>query len=263
MFTFNLEAYDSQTITNKQRYLKYLNFSIPSLISIVLIFYTCAFTLTCIDPDSKMADRATLVIDYFSFAIFGLLGVLFIIIGAYLKRKLKHWNEEIELLARKKINFAICVLAIPFMFRSTYILIRIVSTIDQTYTNSILNDTVLAPILMIVVVGIFDLIPITSQLASMLVVIDNKDRGSYDPEESFGRSTYSEYSYYKPTAVNTKGAPLKELTKELSAGFIRINNSKETREEMLFKSTSSLSSDGMVNHLKQKSPEGSSGSDSD
>ena len=79
----------------------------------------------------SIAEHAQDFIDYFLFVVFGVLGVTFIVIGRYLKISLRQYNEDAEHMFRSKINFSMIVLAVPFMLRSLYILIRKVVNMDK------------------------------------------------------------------------------------------------------------------------------------
>lgn len=93
---------------------------------------------------------------------------------------MREWNERIELEARTKINFSVYIIAIPFMIRSIYALLRIFAEIDRPIDNSIQIDGWYAPIISLVYILIADITPITSQLTSMLIIeVENRiDRDS-------------------------------------------------------------------------------------
>ena len=79
----------------------------------------------------SIAEHAQDFIDYFLFVVFGVLGLVFIVIGRYLKYSLRLYNEDVEHMFRRKINFSMIVLAVPFMIRSLYILIIKIVDMDK------------------------------------------------------------------------------------------------------------------------------------
>lgn len=125
------------------------------------------------------------------------------------------------MLLRCKINFAMLMLSIPFIVRATYILLRILTDVDEMFEKSIQNDTLYAPIMSLVIITISDLVPITSQLSSMLVVVDENDFNSkYSETSMIGRSN-SESEYYKTI--------LDAVIDESSDDQNHMNNSKNTK----------------------------------
>ena len=90
------------------------------------------------------------------------------IIGEYLKRELRNWNEEIENQARYKINFAVYIIAIPFIIRGIFTLFEIILKINEKLNESKLEDTMLAPVVYFLYILIADIVPIASQLSTVL-----------------------------------------------------------------------------------------------
>lgn len=100
-------------------------------------------------------------------------------------------------MVRGKLNFAMGVLAVPFLVRASYILIRKIADMDRRLIDSIRHDTALAPVITFLVILISDLVPITSQLVSMLVVVDNRGYNDVTQNAGYQERTESEDSYYK------------------------------------------------------------------
>ena len=144
----------------------------------------------------SIAEHAQDFIDYFLFVVFGVLGVTFIVIGRYLKYSLRLYNEDVEHMFRRKINFSMIVLAVPFMIRSLYILIIKIVDMDDKMQNSIKDDTSLAPLMTFFVILISDIVPITAQLTSMLVVVDKRDYNLQASTVSEKDLTYTEEMIY-------------------------------------------------------------------
>jgi Na+/proline symporter len=76
---------------------------------------------------------------------FAVIGVGFLFIGWNLKRALRFYNEDMEIRARRKINFAMYIMSLPFIARSIWTFLRIVSRLDMTMDESIKDDTWTAP----------------------------------------------------------------------------------------------------------------------
>ena len=71
------------------------------------------------------------------------------------------------------------MLSIPFLVRSAYNLLAYIFMLQTKVLNhSIQNDTWTAPIIYFVFILVADLLPITSQLVSMIVVIDDLQHSS-------------------------------------------------------------------------------------
>lgn len=189
---------------------------------------------------------ATHLLDYFGLVVTGLIGVCFILVGAYLKRRLKRFNEDMEEKTRSRINFATYVLSIPFLIRAVYIFIRKVTPLDEEMRISIRDDTWLAPFITIIYILIADIVPIAAQLVSMVVVFDEKDSDPEDLEDD-KRQIHEESEYINAiidavTSNSTGGSFLDEScdskkrnlingSREFSSGL--QFNSRENRESRL------------------------------
>lgn len=113
-----------------------------------------------------------------------MIGVSFEFIGHNLKSALRRWNEEVELKLRNRISFATHILSVPFIIRSLFAGLRLVLNLGHILYVSIMDNTWTAPIIYFVYIIISDLLPITAQLASMLVVNDVDEPGDTDENES-------------------------------------------------------------------------------
>uniref|UniRef100_A0A7S3J4Z1 Uncharacterized protein n=1 Tax=Euplotes harpa TaxID=151035 RepID=A0A7S3J4Z1_9SPIT len=92
------------------------------------------------------------------------------------------------------------ILSIPFIIRASYTLVRITTDIDFDVKESIFDDSWLAPLLSFNYIIVADLIPITAQLSSMLVVIDSRDVSHTETSECQG----TEDSVYYASVLNDK-----------------------------------------------------------
>jgi hypothetical protein len=116
------------------------------------------------------------IINYLAIVTFMILGVGFILAAFYLKHEMRKWNEDMEKNARLRINFAALVLSIPFLIRSTFNIIQeLFLNINEDLSNSINDDTWLAPLVYFFYIFIADILPMTLQLTTMLIVIDEED----------------------------------------------------------------------------------------
>ena len=157
--------------------MKILKISVPILVVVILILYTTSFTVVCFSDtsESNIYSIMNRTIDLTSLVFFLFVGGCFLIIGEYLKRELRNWNEEVENQARYKINFAVYIIAIPFIIRGLFTLFEIILNINYELNESRLEDTMLAPIVYFLYIFIADIVPIASQLSSMLVIMDDAD----------------------------------------------------------------------------------------
>ena len=118
------------------------------------------------------------------------------------------------------------ILSIPFLFRAIYIVVRISVDMNSKISQSIKDDDWFAPIFSFVYIAIADLVPITAQLSSMLVVIDKESDSVYaETSESIIRETEN-YYYDSFTTKETKA----KRALEGSADFTKprnINGSEE------------------------------------
>jgi hypothetical protein len=92
-----------------------------------------------------------------------------------LKSELRKNDEDMEKRIRIRINFAAYVLSIPFIIRAVFNIFQEIVDINETLGSSINNNTMLAPIVYFVYILGVDIIPMTSQLTTMLVIIDQDD----------------------------------------------------------------------------------------
>lgn len=152
-----------------------LNWVTPLWLIAISVLYLTVFGISWFDEDFNDRKTTDDVLNYFSLIFFFIVGALFMISGYFLKRELRMWNEEVEKQARNKLNFAIYVLSIPFIVRALFNLLEISIDINDHLSQSVLDNTWLAPIVTFLYIVVSDLLPITSQLASMLVVVDEKD----------------------------------------------------------------------------------------
>lgn len=174
-FTLSLKSYDRETKRAKKWRLKLVNILLPALMVLIVILYCTWFTISWFDSVGELSKSANDIIDGWSSVLFLTLAACFLAIGFYLKRELKLWNEEVEKQARCKINFAMWVLSIPFVIRAAFMFLRLILEVSQELDDSVHEDTWFAPTIYFLYIAVADLVPITSQLASMLVVIDEKD----------------------------------------------------------------------------------------
>ena len=101
-----------------------------------------------------------------------MLGITFVMIGWYLKRELRLWNEDIEHRIRPKINLAMNLLSFPYIIRAIFVILKLSINTEHILSDSINDNTWTAPIVFFIYIASADLLPITAQLASMLVVVD-------------------------------------------------------------------------------------------
>jgi hypothetical protein len=179
---------------------------------------------------------ATHFLDYFGLVVTGLIGVSFILVGAYLKRRLKRFNEDMEEKTRNRINIATYVLSIPFLIRATYIFIRKVTHLDESMRISIRDDTWLAPFITIIYILIADIVPIAAQLVTMVVVFDEKD-GDPEASEEQKRQFHEESEYINAiidavTSNSTGGSFLDESSDDKKRNL--INGSREFSSGLQF-----------------------------
>lgn len=151
-------------------------------------------------------------LEWFGIATTFILAIGFIITGYYLKKKLRDWNEDFEEKARKRINFAVYLLSIPFFVRALYNFIRRITYLDEIMDDSIRDDTLLAPLVTFFFIIIADLIPITSQLVTMLVSLDGTNKGRFISEYN-GEHAYENSEYYN-NIVNHPGSHTSSILSE-------------------------------------------------
>lgn len=168
-----LRVFDEESTKRNKLWLFILNIITPIFWTIILVTYLSFFTATCAHPSTRLKNDDALYA--INIALFAFLGVSFIFATLFLKYKLKLWNEEIEKLTRMKISFAAHILTIPFLLRAIFNLMNICLDVNEKLSQSISDNTWLASIVYFVFIIISDLIPMTSQIASMLVVVDERD----------------------------------------------------------------------------------------
>ena len=104
--------------------------------------------------------------------IYMILGLGFLVTGKWLRIEIKSYNEDLELKLRGRLIYATYILSIPFIIRWAYNLIGAIIHIDaEIMQPSIIDDTWTAPVVYFFYIVIADLLPITSQLISMVVVV--------------------------------------------------------------------------------------------
>lgn len=168
--------------------------------------------------------------------LFAFNGFSFILVGINLRIQLKKWNEEIESRNRAKIIFSMLILSIPFLVRAIYILVRLNVDMKDKLDKSIEDDDYFAPTFSFFYICIADLIPITAQLSSMLVVVNRGDRGRVgEMSEDQIRDTENEYigsfmtksskSSTNQKANDTKSIRLINGSREYSVDAIQFKNS--------------------------------------
>lgn len=176
-FTLSLKTFNQTKMKSKERALKILKILVPILVVVILILYATSFTVVCFADtfESNIYFIMNRTIDFTSLIFFLFVGGMFLVIGEYLKRELRLWNEEVENQARYKINFAVYIISIPFIIRGLFTLFEIILKINEKLNESRLEDTMLAPIVYFLYIFITDIVPIASQLSSMLVIMDDAD----------------------------------------------------------------------------------------
>lgn len=133
--------------------------------------------IACFDQGDELYEMSDEIINMFSLVYFTILGIVFIFLGYYLKKQLRLWNEEVERQARHKIMFAAGILAGPFIVRGTFMILEFTVDLNEILDHSIRANTWLAPIIYFSYITVADILPMTSQLATMLVVVDEEDFG--------------------------------------------------------------------------------------
>jgi hypothetical protein len=164
-----------------------------------------------------------------------ILGTIFIAVGYFLRQSLKLWSEELEEKARPMITFSVCVLCIPLFTRSIYNLLWQVTDFDDQMEHSIEDDTILAPLITFFFILTADFVPITSQLISMLVIVDDagsKRETGYDSNIHEG----SEYIESMCHNISDKGSFLSE--EDVKGKHYRVNSSRDIMPGLAFKTTS-------------------------
>lgn len=160
---------------NKKRLLTVVDITAPITIAIVVIISVICFSLSWTN-NSHLFIVSDHIINYLAIVTFMVLGFGFILAAFYLKHEMRKWNEDMEKNARGKINFAALVLSIPFLIRSTFNLIQeLFLNINGDLSDSINDDTWLAPLVYFSYIFIADILPMTLQLTTMLIVIDEED----------------------------------------------------------------------------------------
>jgi hypothetical protein len=116
-----------------------------------------------------------------------LLGLFFIFASWHLRRELWLWNEEVAKRATYKIIFAAYIMIVPFFFRVSFNILNMIIKVNDDLDRSISNNTWLAPVIYFTYILITDIVPMTAQISSMLVVI-SQDDFSQGLKESIGES---------------------------------------------------------------------------
>lgn len=182
-FILSVKSYIPTNKLLKRRWLKIVNLSfipvslvIPSLYGVGLI-WGCALHKQNHTEEEDSHDPYKPVQRYIFIVgsiIFMVLGVGFLITGKWLRREIKSYNEDLELKLRGRLIYATYILSIPFIIRWAYNLIGAIIHIDaEVMQPSIIDDTWTAPIVYFFYIIIADLLPITSQLISMVVVVSD------------------------------------------------------------------------------------------
>ena len=206
------------------------------LVPATFVIYLWGFLVTCADKNGEIQNDAYDFITWVSFILFAFNGISFILVGINLRIQLRKWNEDIERRNRAKISFSMLILSIPFLIRAGYILVRLNIDMESKINKSIEDDDYFAPIFSFVYIWIADLIPITAQLSSMLVVINREDRGrENETTEDHIRDTENEYY---GSFVN-KGSKNRKINGSADSKTLRlINGSREfSADAIQFKSS--------------------------
>jgi len=186
-FILSIKTYILQNKKFKKRWRKITGYLIVPFILAVPVLYSVGLIWGWALPEHKDYDadkEAYEPVQRYMFivgsTIFGMLGIAFIWTGIWLKRELRQYNEDYEARIKWKLIFSTCILSLPFLIRCAYNVIGAIIHIDSHIMRpSIEKNTWVAPIIYTVYIVIADLLPITSQLISMLVVVDDISSESY------------------------------------------------------------------------------------
>ena len=150
---------------------------------IVLLVYIVGLVWRCsIDADIHWTEYHSNqnFLFYSSSVIFFFLAIGFIVAGRFLRLEIKSFNEDYERTLRGKLIYATWIISIPFIIRSVYNTISTSFNFDAKVLGpSIRDNTWTAPIVYFFYIVLADLLPITSQLVSMLVVNDEVKNKSW------------------------------------------------------------------------------------
>lgn len=140
--------------------------------------------------------------------VFFILAIGFLVAGKWLRNELKAFNEDLELSLRGKLIYASWILSIPFMIRVIYNVIGAIIHIDDRVMRvSIDNDTIVAPLVYFWYIMVADLLPIASQLISMLVVVDDVNANkAYDTQDDISDLSESSISILDEKENERKGS---------------------------------------------------------
>ena len=127
--------------------------------------------------------------------------------------------------------------------------------------ESVKDNTWLAPILTFCFILVADLIPITSQLSSMLVVIDEEDQAGNDSNSDYHLTRDSDTDYYNSIIEAVSNDETKDNTSD--SGQLKIINGSGnySHERLLWNKV--LSNKSAEAALGNKSPGSSDHSDSE
>ena len=235
-FVTSLKASRRHTpVTHKNRGVM-VDITLFSILGFICFWFIGVFSFRCATDEVGDINLAFDLLEWFGLICFAIVGTVFIYSGHLLKKTLRRWNEDLEEMARTRINLAIYLISIPFFVRSIYLLIRQVTSFDDRMQESVNNDTPLAPIVTFLFIFIADIIPITSQLVSMMVVVDTQDLGKHKEDEI--TQVMTEESEYINAAINSlsgtnKGSFMSEGSNGSKRKYL-VNGSKEYSGGIVF-----------------------------
>lgn len=213
----------------KRKWRNFVNYSFLPIPFIIIFLYgvgvTWGWTIESGEHNHQKYKHVQFYMFMTSSIIYFILSIGFIISGRWLRVELKNFNEDIEATLRLRLKVAVWLLSIPFMIRWLYNFIGAIIHIDSKVMQpSIEDDTWTAPIVYSVYILVADLLPITSQLVSMVVVTDDLTASSVKNSQLDYKSEISEdnYSYMNYDEGDSK---IQFRTTKTTSGHFGYGNS--------------------------------------
>jgi hypothetical protein len=180
-FTLSMKTIFESRRLYKKKVKQVLDYAFWPSLATVLWLFLIGFLWSWLVPDGEKGkpnrdEDNKGIVQYFSImtsTVFLLLGIGFLLSGYFLYKDILIRSEDTAKFIKTKILMATWVLSIPFLIRFVYNLFGSIYHFDaEVMIPSIKNDDYVAPVVYFIFITLADIFPITSQLVSMLVVLD-------------------------------------------------------------------------------------------
>lgn len=156
-----------------------LTIAVALAITAILAVHITLFILFCEDPGQNFISKLGLATGI----IYEVLGLLFLISGILLLRKIKHNFRDFYISVRCKLWSSAILLSCTLLLRGTLNILRFAggTSLNDEIIESENNNTYFAPLYDTFFFVFGDMLPITAQLLSMIFGLIRRNQAKYLP----------------------------------------------------------------------------------